>query len=420
MPTKNKRRDVKMSLIELQQALRYGLSLEEAKSAKQLDTPPEKIAHAKSTKLYKTIQKKLGERNVVANLAYNMLMALKFQKQSIVNWSYGMLMALKKKKYAGSPDDKITNPLAIDNNCCKPLYTNIEEKRIAFELSVEDGMNAYTGSGECIPLGGPGAELNDVEYIAGLWVVQNKKLFDSVNVQERDFVLLDRLDRKEHTHFEFYSAASVNLGRYGLACSLKDKDYIVSKYETGRGTFYAYGCQLLDGKPKALATARAQLAEQVYIAYKDLIIADTSRAQKTKKKSPKKEDLYQNKYEIVSVDIQDIKQPQSNSQQPDRQFVLLEHLNLTENTNMKDIVKETGFEFYSASSVYYDGARSSLDPDFIIARCETGRGTFYAYGCKITDKDPFATASAHLAVRVYDAYQDMIEADTRRVFGNQK
>ena len=398
MPTKNKRSEVRMSLLDLQLALQCGLSLDETKLAKQLNIPPENLAYAKSTKLYKIIQKKLAERKVVVYLAYN------------------TLMALKKKKYAGSSDDKITNPLAIDDRGSKPLYTNIEEKRIAFKLAVENGMYAYTGSGECIPLGGPGVELNDVEYIAGLWVVQNKKHFDSVNVQEQNFVLLDQLDRKEHTHFEFYSAASVNWGRYGLACNLKDKDYIVSKYETRRGTFYGYGCQLLDGRKKALATARAQLAMQVYIAYKDSIISNNTLTKEAEKK-----ELYQDKYEVVSVNVQDTKQFLSNEQlpeQPDKQFVLLKRLNYTENTN----IKNTDFEFYSASSIdpYYDRPRSSLDPDYIIAKCKTGRGTFYAYGCKITDKDAFATASAHLAVRVYDAYQDMIEADTYRVLVHQK
>ncbi|MBO7508922.1 MAG: hypothetical protein J6T57_01435 [Alphaproteobacteria bacterium] len=397
MPTKgNKQRDVKMSLIELQQALQYGLSLEEAKLAKQLDTAPEKIAHAKSTSLYKTIQKKLKERKFVAN------------------WSYMMLMALKAKKYSGGPDDKITNPLAISDQCGKPLYTNIEEKRAAFEWAVDyENANAWIG-GIPIPLGSPGAELNDVEY-TGLWRVQNKEQYNTISIQEKDFVLLDRLNRTEHTNFEYYSAAYVGWTGYGRSCD-NEPGYIIGKYETGRGTFYAYGCQWADGPQKALATARAHLAGQVYLTYKDLIIADTIRASKkvvAQSGKTEQKKLFQNKYEVVSVQVQDTLQNSQQAQESDRQFVLLNKLDRTENTN---------FEYYVAARIDSDGRYSSLDPDYIVAKCKTGRGTFYAYGCQLTDgkTEALATARAHLAVRVYDAYQDMIEAESRRVLDNQK
>ncbi|MBP5485228.1 MAG: hypothetical protein J6Y07_00775 [Alphaproteobacteria bacterium] len=396
MSTKDKRRDVKMSLIELQLALQYGLSLDEAKMAKQLNIPPEKIAHAKSTSLYKTIQKKLAERKVVAN------------------WSYLMLMALKAKKYAGNPDDKITNPLAISEQGCKPLYKNIEEKRAAFEWAVDYEDAVAWIDGKPVPLGGPGAELNDVEYVAGLWRVQNKEQYDTISVQEREFVLLDRLTRTEHTNFEYYSAAHVGWTGCGRSCDNKP-GYIIGKYETGRGTFYAYGCQWADGSKEALATARAHLAGQVVLAYQDLIIADTIRADKAAEQSEKTEqkNLFQDKYEIISVQTQDSPENTQQIKESDGQFVLLNKLDRTENTN---------FEYYLAARVNPSSRYSSLDPDYIVAKYKTGRGTFYAYGCQLIKGTPeaLATARAHLAVRVYDAYQDMIEAESRRVLDNQK
>ena len=102
-----------------------------------------------------------------------------------------------------TPAGQITNPLAIDNNGCKPLYENIEEKRIAFELGVEDGMNAYTGFKEYIPLGGPGAEFNDVEFISGLWRVQKKFPYKITQVRDRQFVLVKKLPRAEKNKFEY-------------------------------------------------------------------------------------------------------------------------------------------------------------------------------------------------------------------------
>ncbi len=245
MPTKNKRSEVRMSLLDLQLALQCGLSLDETKLAKQLNIPPENLAYAKSTKLYKIIQKKLAERKVVVYLAYN------------------TLMALKKKKYAGSPDDKITNPLAIDDKGSKPLYKNIEEKRIAFELGVEDGMNAYIGFKEYIPLGARGAEFNDVEFIGGLWRVQKKFPYEITNVRDRQFVLLEKLPRTEKNKFEYYLAALATWGGTGCSADVSHPDWIVAKYETPRGTFMSYG--------QTIEQARAFLAISIYDEYQDLI-----------------------------------------------------------------------------------------------------------------------------------------------------
>ncbi len=245
MPTKNKRSEVRMSLLDLQLALQCGLSLDETKLAKQLNIPPENLAYAKSTKLYKIIQKKLAERKVVVYLAYN------------------TLMALKKKKYAGSPDDKITNPLAIDDRGSKPLYKNIEEKRIAFELGVEDGMNAYIGFKEYIPLGAPGAEFNDVEFIAGLWRVQKKFPYEITEVRDRQFVLVEKLPRTEKNKFEYHKAALATWGGTGCSADIAHPDWIVAKYETPRGTFMSYG--------QSIEQARAFLAISIYDEYQNLI-----------------------------------------------------------------------------------------------------------------------------------------------------
>ena len=354
-----------------------GLSLVQLKQLKQLDIPLEKIEYVRTTNLYKTIQKKLVEREIVVQRLYN------------------ILMALKAEKYAGTPDDKITNPLAIDTQASKPLYKNIEEKRIAFELGVEDGMVAYTGFQEYIPLGGPGAEINDVEFIGGRWRVQNKEHYDTINIQGKDFVLGDKLNHIEHTDFkfydEFYDAKSTIWGGCGQFCSDKS-NYVVAKYETGRGTFYAYGCKL--SNKDAFATACAHIAGQVYMAYKPWIDADL--------KEKKANKLVQFEGTIISFQVKD---PTTHAEYV-RKLKVGEKLDRTESTE---------FEFYKAASVDWES-----DSDYIIAKYETGRGPFYAYGCKITEPDALATARADLAVQVCTAYKDLIEADTIRVLDRQK
>ena len=222
-----------------------GLPLDQLKKLKQSGVSLEKVEQARTTHLWRTIQKKLDDRKVVACLAYS------------------VLMALKKKKYAGSPDDKITNPLAIDNNGCKPLYKNIEEKRIAFELGVEDGMNAYTGFKEYIPLGGPGAEFNDVEFIGGLWRVQKKFPYKITQVRDRQFVLVEKLPRAEKNKFEYLRGSKKIPRKDGCSADISHPDWIVAKYETPRGTFMSYG--------QSIEQARAFLAISIYDEYQNLI-----------------------------------------------------------------------------------------------------------------------------------------------------
>ena len=242
---KNNVKWVKVSFAEIEKATELGLSLSELKQFKQCGIPLEKIGHVRTTSLYKAIQKKLAEREIVAQRLYN------------------MLMTLKSKKYAGNPDDKITNPLAVSEFGSKPLYTNIEEKRIAFELGVESGMVAYTGFQHYIPLGGPGAEFNDVEFIAGLWRVQKKFPYEITKVRNKEFVLGDKLPHQEHTHFEFYPATSVVWGGNGPSADVEHPDWVVAKYETARGTYWSYG--------RNIAEARAYLGIELYDKHQDLI-----------------------------------------------------------------------------------------------------------------------------------------------------
>lgn len=205
-----------------------------------------KIKLMRQTPLWAAIQRKLQRRESNAKFLYN------------------LILAIKAKKYAGTPDDKITNPLATSGKYGdKPLYTNIDEKRIAFELGVEDGMVAYTGFQKSVPLGGAGAEFNDVEYIAGLWRVQKKFPYEITDVRDRQFVLVKKLPLNEKNKFEYYSAAAAVWGGTGCSADVARPDWIVAKYETPRSTYWAYG--------QTIEQARAFLAISIYDAHQDLI-----------------------------------------------------------------------------------------------------------------------------------------------------
>lgn len=205
----------------------------------------EKIELMKQTPLWAMIQRQLQRRQDNAKLLYR------------------LLMAIKAKKYAGTPDDKITNPLAIGNFGSTPLYKDVAEKRIAFELGVEDGMAAYTGFQKSIPLGGPGAEFNDVEYIAGLWRVQKKFPYKITDVRDKQFVLVKKLPRMEKNKFEYYTAAGAVWSGTGCSADIAHPDWIVAKCETPRGTYWAYG--------QTIEQARAFLAISIYDKHQDLI-----------------------------------------------------------------------------------------------------------------------------------------------------
>lgn len=206
----------------------------------------EKINQMKKTPLWAAIQGRLQRRESNAKSLYD------------------LILAIKAKKYAGTPDDKITNPLASSGKYGdKPLYTNIEEKRIAFELGVEDGMVAYTSFQKSIPLGGAGAEFNDVEYIAGLWRVQKKFSYKITDVRDRQFVLVKKLPLNEKNKFEYYLAAAAIWCGTGCSADVEHPDWIVAKYETPRGTYWAYG--------QTVEQARAFLAISIYDAHQDLI-----------------------------------------------------------------------------------------------------------------------------------------------------
>jgi len=96
-----------------------------------------------------------------------------------------------------------------------------------------------------------------------------------------------------------------------------------------------------------------------------------------------------------------------------KQFVLLKKLDRQERTN---------FDFYDAASVSWGafGQCSSFSPDYVIAKYDTNRDVFYSYRCKITDAYALENARAHLAGKVLEAYQDLVENEINQSRGITK
>ncbi len=221
------------------------ISPEEFQVLQRLDITIDDIEKLHQTVLWKAIQAKLQRRKENAHVLYNLLMAIKANKQS------------------PHPDDRITNPSAISTAGQRPLYTDVAGKRAAYNAAVDNNEVAYIDVQKFIPLGSYGAEFNDVEYIAGLWRVQKKFEHTITKVRDREFVLVKKLPHTELTGFEFYSAAAIVWGGGGCDANVKNPDWIVAKYETKRGTYWAYG--------HTIEEVRAFLGVEIYYKNKDEI-----------------------------------------------------------------------------------------------------------------------------------------------------
>lgn len=212
------------------------------------------LEETKQTKLWKIIQRKLQEKERARNVQYFL----------------GILARLSDERMHPSPDDKITNPHAIRDpynypeNNSSAVYGTVAEKRVFYNKALDNHEMALCGGDKkFIPLGEPGAEFNDVEYIAGCWRCQIKCPYEITDVRDRQFVLVKKLPHVEHTKFEFYLAAAAGWSGMGRSADVANPSWIVAKYETPRGTYMAYG--------QTIEQARAFLGIKLYDEYQDLI-----------------------------------------------------------------------------------------------------------------------------------------------------
>lgn len=137
---------------------------------------------------------------------------------------------------------------------------NEHAKELLYNIHCKNGAMAINEAGQMRPLSE--CNLNDVKHIAGMWRIQNKFNQPIYHVRDKDFVLLERINRTEKNLFEFYRASMVGSNCYGRFL-VGGADKIVAKYETDSETFWSYG--------NTIEQARAFLGIRLYDKYMDLI-----------------------------------------------------------------------------------------------------------------------------------------------------
>lgn len=145
----------------------------------------------------------------------------------------------------------VNNPLAV--------YTQLSPKHTLYTKSLATNQLAYKSDGTMTPLHNVPEHV--VEFIAGLWRIQDDFKYEITTIRDRQMILGPRIPHNEKTFFEYYSAAIVSFNCYGPLTPRFD--LVVAKYTTDRGTYWSYG--------RTIAEARAFMGIRLYDEYKDLI-----------------------------------------------------------------------------------------------------------------------------------------------------
>ena len=150
----------------------------------------------------------------------------------------------------------------MKQNKLSEYKTSVEKERAYHADCVRGAQRvmAYRSNGTTVPLAD--VDISNVEYIGGLWRVQDKFPHKIQDVRGEPFVLLERVPRNERNHFDFYRAARVGFNCYGPYL-VGGPTQIVAKYTTDAQTYWAYGA--------TVEQARAFLGIRLYDEYMDLI-----------------------------------------------------------------------------------------------------------------------------------------------------
>lgn len=140
------------------------------------------------------------------------------------------------------------------------VHKTTKEKLTSYQKSVANNELAYKSDGTSVPLATcrPG----DVEFIGGLWRVQNNFPYKIQEVRGTEFVLHERMPNKEKNLFEFFRASQVCCNCYGYFM-VPASNRIVAKYTTDNQTYWSYG--------NSIEQARAFLGIRLYDEHMDLI-----------------------------------------------------------------------------------------------------------------------------------------------------
>lgn len=151
---------------------------------------------------------------------------------------------------------KTRNPIATQT---------LGEKQKQYFTDSTNGTWAYKSDGSKVLLSQTNFE--DVEFIGGLWRVQEYADYNIRKIRDRDMIIGKRLEHNEKTFFEYYQASVLTYNCYGV---LKPHfDMVAAKYVTDKGEYWSYG--------KNIAAARAFLGIRLYDEYMELIHANACK-----------------------------------------------------------------------------------------------------------------------------------------------
>lgn len=108
--------------------------------------------------------------------------------------------------------------------------------------------------------------IDTVDFVGGLWRIQNEFDYEIKNIRGCDMVIGARRPESEKNGFEYYDGYSIFENCYGRALGNK---FIVGHTTTGRGECWAYG--------KTISDVRAYLAIALYDMYMDVIHGTTNQ-----------------------------------------------------------------------------------------------------------------------------------------------
>lgn len=140
----------------------------------------------------------------------------------------------------------------INKNCLE---------KIRYNTDCDAGAFVYYEDGKIRPL--KTCPFNRVKFSGGLWRWQRKFGEPITLVRGKEFVIRNRLPNNEKNHFEYYAADMVCENCYGKYIMQGASRCIVAKYNTKKGTYWAYG--------NSIEQARAFLGIKLYDEYMDLI-----------------------------------------------------------------------------------------------------------------------------------------------------
>ncbi len=155
-------------------------------------------------------------------------------------------------------------------------HKTFAEKERAYNSAILDSAHpamAYSRDGTVAPLAN--FAVSDVEFIGGLWRVQNPFPHKIQDVRDKHFVLHEKLLHIEKNLFEFYRASMVSENCYGPFI-MPGTQHVVAKYTTDRGTYWSYG--------NTIEQARAFLGIKLYDEYMALIHAHACKNQLARQK----------------------------------------------------------------------------------------------------------------------------------------